>query len=135
MDINQNKQKIPQSTGMECYACAEAKQTISNSTFFCRGDYFTVIGLKTELDKFRDWLDIFGNFKMCGAYHNPRYHDPLVEPQDYGIVKYYTDFLDRDEYRYAVNGTGRYAYIHVYARVLSLVCLYVPLFPSHLTSD
>ena len=35
---------------------------------------------------------------MCGAYHNPRYHDPLVEPQDYGIVKYYTDFLFRPEY-------------------------------------
>ena len=85
-------------SGMECYACAQSKQTISNSTFFCRGDYYTVIGLKTELDKFRDWLDIFGNFKMCGAYHNPRFHEPLVEPQDYGIVKYYTDFLSRDEY-------------------------------------
>ena len=85
-------------TAIECYTCPDIKSLATNETFFCQGEYTTLSGLNTELDKFAHFLDEFGHFKMCGKYHRPRYHDPLVEPQDYGIVKYYTDYLDRAEY-------------------------------------
>jgi hypothetical protein len=86
---------------MACFGCTNEPGSfpqVSNETFFCQGEYKTETGLNTELDKFADWLDEFGHFIMCGTYHSPRYHDPLVEPQDYGEVRYYTDFLDRDAY-------------------------------------
>ena len=90
---------IPTSaTAIQCYRCDKALSLKSNSTFFCQGTYTTITGLNTEKDKFAQFLDIFGNFKICGTYHNPRDHDSRVEPQDYGIVKYYKDFLLRPAY-------------------------------------
>ena len=88
-------------TEIECYKCPASIAAISNSTFFCMGDFIATRGQKSgDKEKFGllGFLDIFGNYKMCGEYHNPRDHDPRVVPQDYGIIKYYVDFLFRPEY-------------------------------------
>lgn len=92
-------------TNIECYSCPSLKRIYNNQTYYCDFydedtglDYEVVPGLKTELDKFAAFLDENNHFKMCGAYHSPRYHDPQSDPRDYGVVQYYTDFLDRDSF-------------------------------------
>ena len=85
-------------TAVTCYSCADNIKYTTNNTFFCQGTYTPLSGLFVEEDKFADYMDEFGNFKMCGAYHSPRYHDPDTEPQDYGVVRYYTDYLGRAKF-------------------------------------
>ena len=49
-------------TAIECYICPDSKSFATNNTFFCQGEYTTLTGLNTELDKFADFLDEFGHF-------------------------------------------------------------------------
>eukprot|EP00606_Chrysophyceae_sp_TOSAG23-5_P000871 GSChrysophyteH2.ASY1.ANO1.62.1 assembled CDS len=58
-------------TNIECYRCHPERVSYDDSKFFCKGDYERLVGLNSEKEKFKDFLDIFGNFKLCGAYHNP----------------------------------------------------------------
>lgn len=81
---------------VDCYYCPFARRRETNNTFFCHGDYdkITEPSASNALNFFKNG----GNLRMCGRYHNPRYHDPDKEPEDVGVVKYYTDFLYRKKY-------------------------------------
>jgi len=79
---------------VKCFSCPSSGISITNNTFTCSVPYSTLIGYSTETDKFRNFLDSNENLKICGKYFKPRYHEPYVTPQDYGIPQYYKDSVN-----------------------------------------
>ena len=78
-------------TTVDCYRCPAGQIHISNNTWQCLGSYSILTGYITERDLFQTngFYDINQNLILCGKYQSPRYHQPYVVPQDYGIAQYY----------------------------------------------
>ena len=64
-----------------------------SNSFFCQGEprIFENPLLDIGYFKINGFTDIYNNLLLCGSYHQPRYHNRTIIPQDYGIAKYYTE--------------------------------------------
>ena len=86
---------------VECYKCTKqsgigGESVYTNNTFFCRGNFITVTGTKSEKTsgKFLSYLDSNQGFMMCGAHHSPRsQYDSSADPPD--IPLYYKNRNER----------------------------------------
>jgi hypothetical protein len=96
------------SNQVTCYRCPTANRRITNNTFACTREFTILNGFISERDKFTAFYDSNQNLRLCGKYHAPRYHDPNVYPQDYGVAKYYSDPNDPlfSSYNYLSNITS-----------------------------
>ena len=85
--------------GVFCFSCPPLSRVSTNNTYFCSAtpDVFKGDSKSDTLKYF--WKNPPSNLlRYCGRHHNPRYHDPQIDPEDMGRVRYYTDFLYRPEY-------------------------------------
>lgn len=86
---------FPNEQDVACYKCDSGIVHVTNHTFFCSGTpYPPLTGKQTDVDKFKSFLDKFGNFKMCGRYHSPRDYVYGNHQSDYGVPKYYFNVLN-----------------------------------------
>ena len=78
---------------VKCYRCDEDKKKYNGNSFFCQGEprIFENPLLDIGYFKINGFTDIYNNLLLCGSYHQPRYHNRTIIPQDYGIAKYYTE--------------------------------------------
>ena len=83
-----------------CFKCPDINRVRTNHTYFCSAELEkTIPTVATTSDLSYFWINPpNNNLRFCGRHHNPRYHNPLADPEDMGRVRYYTDFLFRPEY-------------------------------------
>ena len=77
-----------------CYYCDHDDKVTTAHTFECTGPLKTINATFANITNnanMTQFLDLFGNVRLCGAYHSPRSHDlskPYVN-QDYGVARYF----------------------------------------------
>jgi hypothetical protein len=81
---------------LDCYACEAGMKVYDaeKNEYYCNGELTKLSGTTAQTSTFKDWLDVLGgtDFRQCGSYHSPRYHEidaASGSKQDYGTAKYY----------------------------------------------
>lgn len=74
-----------------CYSCPANQRVQTNNTFYCQSSYTTIRSQASDLASLKSFLKDDANLRMCGRFHDPRYHMPNKLPEDRGIVRYYLD--------------------------------------------
>ena len=80
-------------TAVVCFKCDNSIVQKSNSSFFCSGSYTVIPGSINEKERFKDFLDNFKNFKLCGKFHAPRDYIVASRNANYGTAKYFKNVL------------------------------------------
>ena len=96
-----------------CYYCLPQDKILTNHTYECAGSLQSIHILTTEmlspinitLPLYKQFLDVFGHIRICGAYHTPRQHDltlPFIG-QNYGSPQYFQnpDVRYKNDKRYS----------------------------------
>lgn len=97
---------------IKCYSCTStADEFYLDNSYYCDGDpKMEVFSASDSSETVRDFQTSTSNWKICGQYHNPRYHVPggKNEKEDYGVPKYYVNVLDgsKSSYNYRSNLTS-----------------------------
>jgi hypothetical protein len=74
-----------------CYKCMDFPgqerymRYVDDHTMFCMGEPTVTVGVKSEVDKFKEFMEINGDFHLCGKFHQPR--KTFASPE----AEYYTN--------------------------------------------
>lgn len=88
----------PVGNEIKCYSCSStANEFYLDNHYYCDGEpLMQVFSASDSSEPVRDFQTSTSNWKICGKYHNPRFHAPRGrnEKEDYGVPTYYFNVLE-----------------------------------------